>query len=150
MHHVWASSPTARGAEIRPVITEVRGDHTLVVGRGQDGVNALCMARTESAEPEASGLTQVWTAPDPSPGRATIALTAYATMSHGDRDPSPEDVEPAFSAITGRVGADVTSVIVNTPQQARSRSVSSTGPSQPGGPGRSSGANRPTPTSPSI
>lgn len=113
----WGMDHSQRGAQLRPVLTEVRGDHTLVVGRGEGGANALCLARTEEAEPEASGGTQVWTTPEISTSVGTISLTGYMTQSQGDRDPSAEDIEPAFSAITGEVGAHVTSVVVNTPQQ---------------------------------
>ena len=113
----WSMDNSELDARIRPVLTEVRGDHTLVVGRGVGGVNALCLARTDESEPEASGGTQVWTAPTVGTQPGDISLTGYDTQSEADRDPSPEDIDPAFSAITGQVGDGVTAVVVNTPQQ---------------------------------
>lgn len=113
----WSMDNAELDTRIRPVLTEVRGDHTLVVGRGAGGVNALCLARTNESEPEASGGTQVWTAPTVETQPGNISMTGYGTQSEADRDPSPEDIDPAFSAITGQVGDGVTAVVVNTPQQ---------------------------------
>lgn len=112
----WRTGPTTAGTDLRPVLTEQRGNLTLVVGEGPRGHESTCLVETSADDPEAIGAVAARAHPGPARlSRRSITLTLYDTTSTGSSNPSPDDLVEATSVITGRVGTDVTRVVVNTP-----------------------------------
>jgi hypothetical protein len=112
----WRTGPATAGTDLRPVLTEQRGELTLVVGEGPRGHESTCLAETIADDPEAIGAVAAQAHPGRAqPSQRSITLTLYDTSSTGSSSPSPDDVVEATSVITGRVGTDVSRVIVNTP-----------------------------------
>lgn len=112
----WRSGPETVGTDLHPVLTEQRGDLTLVVGEGTRGDESTCLVETSADDPEAIGAVAAQAHPGPAqPSQRSITLTLYDTISTGSSNPSPDDVVEAISVTTGRVGTDVARVVVNTP-----------------------------------
>lgn len=113
----WASGATTDDAQLVPVLVEERGDHTLVVGESTvlPGGESICLAAMRDGQ--AAGGVGLSQNPQPrAPGPGQVTLTGYDTTSYGDATPSG-GTDTATSVVTGRVGAEVSAVVVHTPQQ---------------------------------
>lgn len=111
----WRTAPTPAGADLSPVLTEQRGELTLVVGEGPRGHESTCLAETINDDPETSGMVTVRAlAAAAQPSERSITLTIYDTWSTGSGG-QPDEIVEATSVITGLIGTDVTGVVVNTP-----------------------------------
>lgn len=116
--HRWEQDATT--SNIEPVLVEQRGDYTLVVGEGTAGQESACLARSRRGEEPSGGIATQVDRDAGAPEAGTIRVTLYDTSSYTGyvgSSPDPDTIEEATSIVSGRVGKDVASLIVNTPQQ---------------------------------
>lgn len=117
-HQRWEQDATT--SNIEPVLVEQRGDYTLVVGEGTAGQESACLARSRRGEETSGGIATQVDRDAGAPEAGTIRVTLYDTSSYTGyvgSSPDPDTIEEATSIVSGRVGKDVASLIVNTPQQ---------------------------------
>lgn len=90
------------------VLVERRGDWTYVVLGGAGGFEATCLLRDNGPGQEVTGSGYVGTL-------EAATLAPNTVLTHGSNAQSDDD--SSYREITGRVGSDVTSVVINTRQQ---------------------------------
>jgi hypothetical protein len=103
----WAQG-TITEAPTRVVLSERRGDIGLALLTGPDGLLVTCELSLGGSGEPSGGASESYLTQAPRPDRI---------LSDGGSGFAEDDGEPIFRVVSGRVGADVTGVVVHTEEQ---------------------------------
>jgi hypothetical protein len=103
----WAEEPPIQ-ARTQVVLSERRGDIGLALLTGPNGLLVACELSLDGSGEAQGGSSEVYLTQAPEPDQI---------LSDGGSGFSENDGEPIFRVVSGRVGVDVTGVVVHTEEQ---------------------------------